>query len=79
MLIHNVIFHSLDDSSEDEEGGEQLLQQTSRLLASSVQRLPKGVIDIKNMKDANHSKRAQVHYHTVYVNKTSPYSTVITQ
>lgn len=50
---------SKGDSSEDEEGGEELLQRTSRLLASSVQRLPKGVIDIKNMKDANHSKRAQ--------------------
>ncbi len=48
------------DSSEGEEDGEALLRTTASLLTGSVARLPGGVVDIKKLRDANISKRADV-------------------
>lgn len=46
-------------SDSEEEGGGDILKRTGNLLATSLERLPKGTIDLKRMKDANSAKRAQ--------------------
>ncbi len=50
---------STDESGSDEEENSQLLQRTGNLLCKNVDRLPKDVLAISRLKDANHSKRAQ--------------------
>lgn len=45
-----------DSDSSDEETG--ILQRAGDLLTTSTDRLPKGVLDLKRMKDANSAKRA---------------------
>ena len=45
------------DSSDEEE--DSFLQRTGDLLKSSTDQLPKGFLDLKRMKDANSSKRAE--------------------
>ena len=45
------------DSSDEEESS--LLQRTGSLLKASTDRLPGGFLDLKRMKDANSSKRAE--------------------
>ena len=47
-----------DSEVEEEDNEIGILQRTGDLLARS-ERLPKGVIDLKRMKDANSAKRAQ--------------------
>lgn len=53
--------HRHPDSSESEsdEENEELLQRTGNLLSTTVERLPKDVIAISRLKDANHCKKAQ--------------------
>lgn len=46
-----------DDDDEDEE--DSLLRRTGSLLKGPGEQLPRGILDIKRMKDANSSKRAE--------------------
>ena len=50
---------SEDDSSSGEEGEEDALLQTAGSVLGRSSRLPKGVVDIKRMKNANRAKPAQ--------------------
>ena len=45
------------DDDEEEEGG--ILQRAGHLLKHSTDRLLKGILDLKRMKDANHAKPAE--------------------
>lgn len=45
-----------DSDSSDEETG--ILQRAGNLLTTSTHQLPKGILDLKKMKDANSAKRA---------------------
>ncbi|XP_064404926.1 U3 small nucleolar RNA-associated protein 18 homolog isoform X2 [Halichondria panicea] len=51
--------HADSSDSESDEEDQQLLQKTGNLLSSSVERLPKDIIAVSRLKDANHTKRAQ--------------------
>lgn len=58
-------------SDSEEEGGGDILKRTGNLLASSLERLPKGTIDLKRMKDANSAKRAQAVVRSVEFHPTA--------
>lgn len=47
------------ESEEEEEEEEGLLQRTGNLLASTVEKLPGGSLDVRRMRDANSAKRAE--------------------
>ncbi len=55
---HRRHVDSSQSESSDEED-EQLLQKTGNFLSRSVERVPKDVLAISRLKDANHCKRAQ--------------------
>ena len=50
--------HCVDSASESSDGEEGVLQRTGDLLKAHNEYLPKGVLDLKRMKDANSAKRA---------------------
>ncbi len=54
---------STDDDSDDDDDDDDILRHTSNLLATSVTKLPGGILNIKKMSDANISRRAQVITH----------------
>ena len=58
-------------SDSEEEGGGDILKRTGNLLATSLERLPKGTIDLKRMKDANSVKRAQAVVRSVEFHPTA--------
>ena len=58
-------------SDSEEEGGGDILKRTGNLLATSLERLPKGTIDLKRMKDANSTKRAQAVVRSVEFHPTA--------
>ena len=51
-----------DDDDSDDNNDDDILRHTSNLLATSVTKLPGGVLNIKKMRDANTSQRAEVKY-----------------
>lgn len=56
------------DSGDEEEG---MLQRTGDLLKAHSEHLPKGILDLKRMKDANSTKRAEAVVRAVEFHPTS--------
>jgi hypothetical protein len=68
--VHVVIFvvnNCWHDTESDDEREEEILQRTGNYLASKSEMLPKGILNIKRVKDANSAKPSNVRLHFDYI------------